>query len=65
MLTAWQGWKDVFPTASPWTPWMGGGCLLIAGQSGHLGSLQASTNTTLKGCLVMSEAGGLVPTGGW
>ena len=55
----------MFPTVSPWTPWMGEGRLLIAGQSGHLDSLQASTDTTLKGCLVMSEAGGLVPIGGW
>ena len=65
MLTAWQGWKNMFPTVPPWTPWMGEGCLLIAGQSGHLDSLQASTDTTLKGCLVMSEAWGLDPIGGW
>ena len=44
---------------------MGKVCLLIAGQSGHVASLQASTDATLKGCLVMSEAGGLVPIGGW
>ena len=59
-----EGWKDTFSTVPPWTPWMGKVCLIIAGQSGHVDSLQASPDATLKGALLCLNQGDWLPLEG-